>query len=97
MKLDFQTLSNYQSECYEFFETLDLPGRRQEIAEKILKEIQARLGFLINVGLDYYRLIECGDTLRWRGPTYSSCQPDWCWIGRGKVFLMNLYRTASTR
>ena len=50
-------------ECYEFFETLDLPGRRQEIAEKILKEIQARLGFLINVGLDYLSLDRSAETL----------------------------------
>jgi excinuclease ABC subunit A len=50
-------------ECYEFFEALDLPGRRQEIADKILKEIQARLGFLINVGLNYLSLERNAETL----------------------------------
>ena len=50
-------------ECYQFFETLDLTGRRQEIADKILKEIQARLGFLINVGLDYLSLDRSAETL----------------------------------
>ncbi|NBS13091.1 MAG: excinuclease ABC subunit UvrA, partial [Gammaproteobacteria bacterium] len=49
--------------CYAFFETLSLPGRRQEIAEKILKEIQARLGFLMNVGLDYLSLDRSAETL----------------------------------
>ena len=42
---------------------MNLPGRRQEIAEKILKEIQARLGFLINVGLDYLSLDRSAETL----------------------------------
>ena len=50
-------------ECYQFFEALALPGRRQEIANKILKEIQARLGFLINVGLDYLSLDRSAETL----------------------------------
>ncbi|HBX25961.1 MAG TPA: excinuclease ABC subunit UvrA [Gammaproteobacteria bacterium] len=50
-------------ECYQFFEALDLPGRRQEIADKILKEIQARLGFLINVGLEYLSLDRSAETL----------------------------------
>ena len=50
-------------ECYQFFEALDLPGRRQKIADKILKEIQARLGFLINVGLDYLSLDRSAETL----------------------------------
>ena len=50
-------------ECYAFFDSLKLPGRRQEIADKILKEIQARLGFLINVGLDYLSLDRSAETL----------------------------------
>lgn len=50
-------------ECYAFFDTLSLPGRRQEIADKILKEIQARLGFLVNVGLDYLSLDRSAETL----------------------------------
>ncbi len=50
-------------ECYTFFNSLNLPGRRQEIADKILKEIQARLGFLVNVGLDYLSLDRSAETL----------------------------------
>jgi excinuclease ABC subunit A len=50
-------------ECYIFFDSLKLPGRRQEIADKILKEIQARLGFLVNVGLDYLSLDRSAETL----------------------------------
>ena len=45
------------------FDSLNLPGRRQEIADKILKEIQARLGFLVNVGLDYLSLDRSAETL----------------------------------
>jgi excinuclease ABC subunit A len=37
----------------DFFGQLSLPGRRGEIAVKIVKEIGERLNFLVNVGLDY--------------------------------------------
>jgi len=47
----------------EVMETLKLPGHRGEIAEKILKEIIARLSFLVNVGLDYLSLERSADTL----------------------------------
>ena len=47
----------------KFFETLALPGRKGEIAEKILKEVRARLGFLVNVGLDYLNLARSAETL----------------------------------
>jgi len=47
----------------EFFSELKLPGRRGEIAGKILKEINQRLSFLINVGLDYLSLQRSADTL----------------------------------
>ena len=46
-----------------FFETLKLPGHKGEIAARILKEISARLGFLVNVGLDYLCLSRSADTL----------------------------------
>lgn len=46
-----------------FFNTLALSGRKAEIAEKILNEIDARLGFLINVGLNYLTLDRTADTL----------------------------------
>jgi excinuclease ABC subunit A len=47
----------------EFFDTLDLPGRRGEVAAKIVKEICERLTFLVNVGLDYLTLDRSADTL----------------------------------
>ncbi len=46
-----------------FFEDLQLSGHRAEIAEKIIQEINARLGFLINVGLNYLTLDRTADTL----------------------------------
>ncbi|HZR37176.1 MAG TPA: excinuclease ABC subunit UvrA [Nevskia sp.] len=46
-----------------FFERLKLPGHKGEIADKILKEISARLGFLNNVGLDYLTLSRSAETL----------------------------------
>jgi excinuclease ABC subunit A len=46
-----------------FFDRLKLPGHRGEIAEKILKEIGARLGFLNNVGLEYLTLARSAETL----------------------------------
>ena len=50
-------------EAAEYFAQLSLPGSRGEIAEKILKEIRARLLFLVNVGLDYLALDRSADTL----------------------------------
>ncbi len=47
----------------EFFAALDLPGKRGEIAAKIVKEIKLRLQFLVNVGLDYLTLDRSADTL----------------------------------
>ncbi|MEJ2106470.1 MAG: excinuclease ABC subunit UvrA [Acidiferrobacteraceae bacterium] len=47
----------------EFFEGLKLEGRRGEIAEKIFKEVRARLGFLVNVGLNYLSLERSAETL----------------------------------
>ena len=46
-----------------FFEGLNLVGHRAEIADKIIKEIKSRLGFLVNVGLDYLSLSRSADTL----------------------------------
>ena len=47
----------------EFFEKLNLKGKRGEIAEKIKKECVARLGFLNDVGLDYLSLERRAETL----------------------------------
>jgi excinuclease ABC subunit A len=46
-----------------FFQQLEIPGHRGEIAAKINKEIQERLEFLVNVGLDYLTLDRSADTL----------------------------------
>jgi excinuclease ABC subunit A len=50
-------------EAHDYFEKLTLPGRRGEIAEKILKEVRQRLQFLVNVGLEYLTLERSADTL----------------------------------
>ncbi len=47
----------------DFFKQLQIPGHRGEVAAKINKEIQERLEFLINVGLDYLTLDRSADTL----------------------------------
>ncbi|MDP3586108.1 MAG: excinuclease ABC subunit UvrA [Thiobacillus sp.] len=46
-----------------FFEALTLDGHRAQIADRIVKEIVARVGFLNNVGLDYLSLDRSADTL----------------------------------
>jgi excinuclease ABC subunit A len=50
--------------AHKFFSELDLSGNEKTIAQEALKEIRARLGFLINVGLHYL-------TLDRRSPTLS--------------------------
>ncbi|WP_127580277.1 excinuclease ABC subunit UvrA [Paenibacillus koleovorans] len=47
----------------EFFGGLTLTTKEQTIAHLILKEIRARLGFLVNVGLDYLTLSRAAGTL----------------------------------
>lgn len=46
-----------------FFADLELLGRFAQIAEKIVREIAARLGFLVDVGLDYLTLDRSAETL----------------------------------
>ncbi|MCR5660816.1 MAG: excinuclease ABC subunit UvrA [bacterium] len=46
-----------------WFEKLDLTDREQFIARQIIKELNARLGFLDNVGLDYLTLSRSASTL----------------------------------
>lgn len=50
-------------EAKDFFNGLNLTGQRAQIAEKILKEINDRLSFLVNVGLNYLNLSRSADTL----------------------------------
>ncbi|EOB1206368.1 excinuclease ABC subunit UvrA [Photobacterium damselae subsp. damselae] len=51
------------NEALAFFTQLELTGQRAQIAEKVLKEIQERLSFLVNVGLNYLNLSRSADTL----------------------------------
>ena len=44
------------NETAEFLRGLDLSARERQIAERVLKEIQERLNFLLDVGLDYLSL-----------------------------------------
>jgi excinuclease ABC subunit A len=44
------------NETAEFLRTLELSPREKQIAERVLKEIQERLNFLLDVGLDYLSL-----------------------------------------
>ncbi|MEO9944948.1 excinuclease ABC subunit UvrA [Paraglaciecola sp.] len=51
------------AEALDFFSNLTLTGQREKIAEKIFKEINDRLSFLVNVGLNYLSLSRSADTL----------------------------------
>ncbi|MBM4251815.1 MAG: excinuclease ABC subunit UvrA [Deltaproteobacteria bacterium] len=46
-----------------FFAKLELKGNQLLIAKELLKEVRSRLGFLVNVGLDYLTLDRKGPTL----------------------------------
>jgi len=50
-------------EAYAFLTGLDLQGSRRVIGGELLKEICSRLGFLMNVGLDYLSLARKGPSL----------------------------------
>ncbi|MBO3748623.1 excinuclease ABC subunit UvrA [Streptosporangiaceae bacterium NEAU-GS5] len=51
------------AECSEFLGSLALSERDMQIAERVVKEINARLGFLLDVGLDYLTLDRAAGTL----------------------------------
>ena len=51
------------AQSLDHFNTLKLKGQRATIAEKILKEITARLQFLVDVGLNYLSLDRSAETL----------------------------------
>src|SRR5690554_7703365 len=50
-------------DALEFFGNLELSERDRVIAHQVLKEIKARLGFLVDVGLDYLTLDRAASTL----------------------------------
>jgi excinuclease ABC subunit A len=51
------------AECAEFLKSISLNAREAQIAERVLKEVNARLGFLLDVGLDYLSLARPAATL----------------------------------
>src|SRR5205085_1821914 len=50
-------------DCLKYFDKLELTGAKRDIAERVIKEIVARLKFLNDVGLDYLSLDRSADTL----------------------------------
>ena len=61
---NYADISNLSIEdTYQCLKTLDLDGQEAEIAKKIVSEILARLGFLIDVGLNYLSLARPANTL----------------------------------
>lgn len=67
VKVGGLTISDISSmtveKAFAFFKELKLSGKKAVIAEKILKEITERLGFLINVGLSYLTIHRTAATL----------------------------------
>ncbi|MFY9568043.1 MAG: excinuclease ABC subunit UvrA [Acetivibrionales bacterium] len=59
----YELTSKPVNEIREFFDNLTLSEREQLIAYQILKEIKARIGFLVDVGLDYLTLARSSYTL----------------------------------
>ncbi|MFA0054648.1 excinuclease ABC subunit UvrA [Vibrio echinoideorum] len=51
------------ADALEFFQNLSLSGQRGQIADKVMKEINDRLHFLVNVGLNYLNLSRSAETL----------------------------------
>jgi len=50
-------------EAFDYFKKLRFTGAKKEIAKKIIKELQDRLGFLVDVGLNYLTLNRSAETL----------------------------------
>ena len=51
------------ADCAEFLKSISLNAREAQIAERVMKEVNARLGFLLDVGLDYLSLARPAATL----------------------------------
>jgi excinuclease ABC subunit A len=51
------------ADCAKFLKEVDFTARERQIAERVIKEIDARLGFLLDVGLDYLSLNRPAGTL----------------------------------
>ena len=59
----YEVTENSVEDTLNYFKKLKLTGKRKQIADKILKEIQARLEFLVDVGLNYLTLDRSADSL----------------------------------
>ncbi|NMH65904.1 excinuclease ABC subunit UvrA [Shewanella salipaludis] len=63
-ELNLPQLTNWSiGEAMDYFTALEFSGQKAQIAEKILKEVRDRLGFLVNVGLNYLSLSRSAETL----------------------------------
>lgn len=51
------------AQCQEFFQQVEFSDRERTIGQQVLKEINARLGFLAKVGLEYLTLSRAAGTL----------------------------------
>jgi excinuclease ABC subunit A len=51
------------ADCATFLKSISLSAREAQIAERVMKEVHARLGFLLDVGLDYLSLARPAATL----------------------------------
>ena len=58
-----EIISLTASECYEYFGGLKLNEKEKEIALPLVNEIESRIGFLIDVGLDYMQINRKANTL----------------------------------
>ena len=67
VRVDDQTIAEIVKlsigDAAEYYKTLKIDGHKGEVAEKIFKEINERLNFLVSVGLDYLSLARSAETL----------------------------------
>ncbi|KAA0938469.1 excinuclease ABC subunit UvrA [Psychrobacter sp. ANT_H59] len=67
VRVDDQTIAQIVKlsigDAAEYYKTIKIGGHKGEVAEKIFKEINERLNFLVSVGLDYLSLARSAETL----------------------------------
>ena len=67
VRVDDQTIAQIVKlsigDSADYYKTLKIGGHKGEVAEKIFKEINERLNFLVSVGLDYLTLARSAETL----------------------------------
>jgi excinuclease ABC subunit A len=67
VRVDDQTIAEIVKlsigDAADYYKTLKIGGHKGEVAEKIFKEINERLNFLVSVGLDYLTLARSAETL----------------------------------